>query len=146
MDKEVAKALAQAAWDARRFSYCPYSGYQVGAALLTKGGQIYTGCNIESASYSPTNCAERTALFKAVSQGEREFAAIAVCGGNADGSPDGGDGYAAPCGVCRQMLLEFCSPEDFVILLVKDLEHGLRTYTLGELLPHGFGPGMLKKG
>ena len=125
--------LMKAAEDARRFSYMPYSHFAVGAALLSRSGRVYTGCNIESASFSPTNCAERTALFKAVSEGERDFAALAVTGG-----PAGKPGvFCAPCGVCRQMLSEFCTPEMPVILGAVDK---LQVYTLGELLPLAFGP------
>ena len=131
----VGQALA-----AMKFAYVPYSGFTVGAALLTKSGKVYLGCNIENAAYGPSNCAERTAIFKAVSEGEREFAAIAVVGGK--------DGNAAdifpPCGVCRQVMMEFCDPETFQIILATDLEH-YDIYTLKELLPLGFGPGNLKE-
>ena len=129
--------LMRLAEDARAYSYTPYSNFAVGAALLTKSGKVYTGCNIESASYTPTNCAERTAVFKAVSEGEREFAAIAVIGG-----PAGEKGrFCAPCGVCRQVLREFCEP-DFRILLGTTDE--VQAYTLEELLPTSFGPSDLK--
>ena len=100
------------------FSYTPYSGFKGGAALLTKKGEIYTGCNIENASYTPTNCAERTAIFKAVSEGVRDFQAICIVGGK-DGVPTE---YAAPCGVCRQVMMEFCDPETFQIILAVDKE------------------------
>lgn len=116
---------------AREMSYSPYSGFCVGAALLTKGGKVYTGCNIESASFSPTNCAERTAVFKAVSEGEREFTAIAVVGGKR-GAPAG---FCPPCGVCRQVLAEFC-PKDLKILL--GTAENFRAYTLEQLLPLSF--------
>ncbi len=120
------------------FSYTPYSGFKVGAALLTKKGEIYTGCNIENASYTPTNCAERTAIFKAVSEGVRDFQAICIVGGK--------DGvlteYAAPCGVCRQVMMEFCDPETFQIILAVDKEK-YDIFTLNELLPLGFGPSNL---
>ncbi len=129
--------LMRLAEDARSYSYVPYSHFAVGAALLTKDGRVYTGCNIENASYTPTNCAERTALFKAVSEGEREFAAIAVIGG-----PAGEKGrFCAPCGVCRQVLREFCAP-DFRILLGS--VDKVQAYTLEELLPTSFGPSDLK--
>ena len=129
--------LMRLAEDARAYSYTPYSNFAVGAALLTKSGKVYTGCNIESASYTPTNCAERTAVFKAVSEGERDFAAIAVIGG-----PAGEKGrFCAPCGVCRQVLREFCEP-DFRILLGTTDE--VQVYTLEELLPTSFGPSDLK--
>jgi cytidine deaminase len=126
--------LAQAAVDAKATSYAPYSNFNVGAALLTKSGKVYTGCNIESASYSPTNCAERTALFKAVSEGERAFAAIAIAGSPAGKAPD----YCYPCGVCRQMLKEFVL-DDLVVIIAKTAED-FRVHTFGELFPHGFGP------
>ena len=125
--------LIDSAIEAMARSYAPYSGYNVGAALLTKSGKVYLGCNIENAAFTPTNCAERTAFFKAVSEGEREFAAIAIVGGK------GGviKGAAAPCGVCRQVMMEFCDPDEFVILLGK--ADGHEQYTLRELLPLGFG-------
>ena len=126
--------LMRLAEEARAFSYTPYSHFAVGAALLTKDGKVYTGCNIESASYTPTNCAERTAVFKAVSEGEREFATIAVIGG-----PAGEKGkFCAPCGVCRQVLREFCEPNTFRILLGTTEE--VQVFTLNDLLPTSFGP------
>ena len=132
MDK---KKLIEAALEAREHSYSPYSHYMVGAALLTKSGKIYQGCNIENAAYTPTNCAERTAFFTAVYEGEREFAAIAVAG-----SPEGPcTGYAAPCGVCRQVMMEFCNPKEFIIIVAKSVEEYVE-YTLEEMLPMGFGP------
>lgn len=119
-------------------AYVPYSKYQVGAALLTKAGKVYKGCNIENASYTPTNCAERTAFFKAVSEGEREFAAIAIVGGYAGVLT----GYAYPCGVCRQVMMEFCDPKEFrVITAVSEEEYIDKT--LEEMLPYGFGPSSL---
>lgn len=134
MDTEYQK-LIEAALTARQASYSPYSGYQVGAALLTEEGTVYTGCNIENAAYSPTVCAERTAFFKAVSQGERRFRAIAIAG-----SPGGPVTQLAwPCGVCRQVMMEFCDPDTFVVLAAKSKED-YRIRTLGELLPEGFGP------
>ena len=129
------KELIRLALEARKAAYVPYSGFKVGAALLTKEGKVYKGCNIENAGYTPTNCAERTAFFKAVSEGEREFAAIAIVGGKGD-LPDN---YAYPCGVCRQVLQEFCDPETFQIILAKS-ETDYRIYKLKELLPLGFGP------
>ena len=129
------KELIRQALKAREMAYVPYSGFKVGAALLTKEGKVYKGCNIENAGYTPTNCAERTAFFKAVSEGEREFAAIAIVGGKGD-LPDN---YAYPCGVCRQVMREFCNPETFQIILAKS-ETEYRTYKLKELLPLGFGP------
>ena len=130
--------LMQLAEDARAFSYTPYSHFAVGAALLTSGGKVYTGCNIENASYTPTICAERTAVFKAVSEGERDFAAIAIIGG-----PAGEKGrFCSPCGVCRQVLREFCEPETFRVLLGTTDE--VQAYTLADLLPTSFGPLDLK--
>lgn len=127
----IASALAQ-----RTLAYAPYSHFQVGAALLAKNGAIYTGCNIENAAYTPTNCAERTAFFKAVSEGVRDFAAIAIVGGAEGEAPTA---YTAPCGVCRQVMQEFCAPDDFVIVLARS-EDDYRLMTLRELLPEGFGP------
>ena len=117
------------------FAYAPYSGFQVGAALLTKEGKMYTGCNIENAAYSSTNCAERTAFFKAVSEGERQFQAICIVGGKNGVLTD----YTAPCGVCRQVMMEFCNPDSFQIILAKDRET-YKIFSLRELLPMGFGP------
>lgn len=131
----VKKALA-----ARQKSYSPYSKYRVGAALLTCEGRIYTGCNIENAAYTPTNCAERTAFFKAVSEGERHFRAIAIVG-----SPAGEiTQFAWPCGVCRQVMMEFCDPEEFVVITAKS-EREFSVKKLKELLPEGFGPANLAK-
>ncbi len=131
------KSLIRAAVKARGFSYSPYSGFMVGAALLARSGKAYTGCNVENAALGPGDCAERTAFVKAVSEGEREFSAIAVAGWPRGGEP----GFAYPCGVCRQIMAEFCGP-DFIILTAKSPEE-YETYTLGELLPHGFGPASL---
>ena len=135
------KALIREAAAARNMSYSPYSGFMVGAALLGKSGKVYRGCNIENAGYSPSNCAERTAFFKAVSEGEREFAAIAVVGGPRDSQALG---YAHPCGVCRQVMMEFCSPESFRVIVGTSGED-FAVYTLAELLPHGFGPQQLQQ-
>lgn len=132
-------ALIRAAFKILPMAYAPYSHFHVGAALLGKSGNIYTGINIENASYTPTNCAERTAFFKAVSHGEKEFKAIAVCGGR-DGIVDS---YVFPCGVCRQVMREFCRPEDFIIYIAKSPKD-YREYKLKELLPYGFGPEDLK--
>lgn len=133
------RELIRKAIEARRLSYSPYSHYQVGAALLADGGQIITGCNIENAAYGPTNCAERTAFFKAVSEGIRDFKAIAIVG-----SPAGDEitQYAFPCGVCRQVMMEFCDPETFQVIVAKS-EEDYRVMTLRELLPEGFGRGNL---
>ena len=135
MDKKLAEEMIEPAIGQLQYSYTPYSGFKVGAALLTKDGKFYTGCNIENAAFTPTNCAERTAFFKAVSEGEREFRAICIVGGK--------DGvlteYAAPCGVCRQVMMEFCDPETFQIILATGKEQ-YEIFTLKELLPQGFGP------
>ena len=135
------EALVSAALKARKQAYAPYSHWTVGAALFTKDGKIYEGCNIENAAYTPTNCAERTAFFKAVSEGAREFAAIAIVGGADTKEPES---ICAPCGVCRQVMMEFCDPDTFrVILGTKD---GVQvSQTLKELLPYGFGPDTLKE-
>lgn len=127
--------LAAEAIKARRYSYCPYSGFAVGAALLTEEGKIYRGCNIESVSHTPTVCAERTAFFKAVSEGEGQFAAIAVTAGNKElGAPL--PEYVAPCGVCRQVMAEFCG-RDFKVILARS-EEDYKVYTLEEILPLAF--------
>jgi len=118
--------------DAMTRAYAPYSRFQVGAALLGRSGRVYTGCNVENAAYGPSNCAERTAVFKAVSEGERDFSAIAVVGG-----PQGIiRSFCPPCGVCRQVLREFCGPE-FPIYLC-DAEGRVKTLTLDALLPESF--------
>lgn len=135
MEVERVKELIRAAIEAQKYSYSPYSNFQVGAALLTKEGKIYTGCNIESASYTPTCCAERTAFSKAVSEGEREFKAIAIVG-NPKGKQDQRE-YCAPCGVCRQVMAEFCELKTFEIVVAKS-EEDYRTYTLDEILPLAF--------
>ncbi len=133
-EKELVEKLIEIAIRQLDFSYAPYSGFKVGAALLTQEGEIYTGCNIENAAFSPTNCAERTAIFKAVSEGKREFKAICIVGGK--------DGvlteYAAPCGVCRQVMMEFCDPDTFQVILAVGKEK-YDIFTLNELLPMGFG-------
>ena len=133
--------LIRAALEARKRSYSPYSGFQVGAALLARDGRIFTGCNIENAGYSSTICAERTAIFKAVSEGVRNFAAIAIAGGPGEGEQLQ---YCAPCGDCRQVMMEYFDPETFQIILGKSQED-YRQYTLKELLPLGFGPENLGK-
>ncbi len=131
--KKQKNDLAKSAVKAMQYSYSPYSGCTVGAALLAENGEIYTGCNIENAAFSPTNCAERTAVFKAVSEGVTRFTAIAVAGGK-NGVVEG---EFPPCGVCRQVLMEFCDPQTFKVLLVS--KDGYREVTLAELLPYGFG-------
>ncbi|MBO5420882.1 MAG: cytidine deaminase [Clostridia bacterium] len=127
MNKNELVALAL---EARENSYSPYSGFKVGAALLTKNGRVYKGCNIENGAFSPTNCAERTAVFSAVSDGEKDFSAIAVVGGAEEINA-----FCPPCGVCRQVLSEFCNA-DFEIHLFNGEE--IKTFTLGELLPEVF--------
>ncbi len=136
MEKREAwkQELIQNAMEARNRAYVPYSGFSVGAALLAYSGRIYQGCNVENASFGATNCAERTAFFKAVSEGEREFKAIAITGGKALTEPSD---YAYPCGVCRQVMQEFCD-KDFTVLVAKSAEE-YKEYTLLQLLPHGFG-------
>lgn len=123
--------LMTEAQKARENSYSPYSHFRVGAALLTKSGKVYTGCNIENAAYSATNCAERTAIFKAVSEGERDFEAIAIVGGKEGEAAR----FCAPCGVCRQVMAEFC-PNDFKIIL--GCAEKFEVYPLGQLLPLSF--------
>lgn len=140
MEKAKIQELIDIAIAQLSYSYTPYSHFKVGAALLGKNGQIYTGCNIENAAYTPTNCAERTAFFKAVSEGEREFEAICIVGGPEGKLTD----YAPPCGVCRQVMMEFCSPKEFQIILAKGKED-YKIYRLEELLPRGFGPENLEE-
>ena len=125
------KELINKAYEAMQRSYSPYSGFKVGAALLTSGGEIYTGCNIENSAYSPTCCAERTAFFKAVSEGKRDFKAIAIVGGKNGEVTD----YCYPCGVCRQVMAEFCD-RDFEIITA--CPEGIKSYSLKELLPEAF--------
>lgn len=137
MDK---KELVKLAYEAQKFSYSPYSGFQVGAALLAKSGKVYLGCNIENAAFSPTNCAERTAFFKAVSEGEKEFEAIAVVGNKKGAEKDKWE-FCTPCGVCRQVMLEFVNPDEFMIILGKAEE--MKVFTLKELLPESFSPSMV---
>lgn len=138
MEKELIRELIKEAFEAQKMSYIPYSGYAVGAALLTEQGKIYRGCNIENAAFTPTNCAERTAFFKAVSEGERNFRAIAIVGCK-EGEKPSMETLCTPCGVCRQVMREFCNPKSFqVILAVSDEEYVV--LALEELLPMGFGP------
>ena len=131
--------LLRKAKEGREHAYAPYSHFKVGAALLTKSGRIFTGCNVENAAYSPGNCAERTAVFKAVSEGEREFAALCIIGGAEAGCLE----LCPPCGVCRQVLMEFCDPARFPVILATE-DGRWEIHTLEELLPLGFGPGNLK--
>ncbi|MCR5670805.1 MAG: cytidine deaminase [Butyrivibrio sp.] len=135
MEISEIKKLIETALDMRNYSYTPYSHFNVGAALLSKDGRIFTGCNIENASYTPTNCAERTAFFKAVSEGVKEFKAIAITGG-----PDGATEleYCPPCGVCRQVMSEFCN-DDFEVIVAKSVDD-YKVMNLTETLPLRFGP------
>ncbi len=138
LSESLIKEMIHVAIEQLANAYVPYSGFRVGAALLAKNGTMYTGCNIENAAYTPTNCAERTAFFKAVSEGVRQFDAICIVGGK--------DGvlteYAAPCGVCRQVMMEFCNPDTFQIILAVS-EENYDVFTLRQLLPEGFGPNNL---
>ena len=132
--------MIRSAIEARKKAYTPYSGYKVGAAVLTSELRIYTGCNIENASYTPTICAERTAISKAVSEGWRKLKAIAVVG-----SPEGDtiSQFAFPCGVCRQVMREFSDPQEFLVITAKS-EQDYKVYRLCQLLPESFGPENLK--
>ena len=140
LEKSMISKLIETAMEQLKFSYTPYSNFKVGASLLTKNGQIYTGCNIENAAYTPSNCAERTAFFKAVSEGERKFSAICIVGGMNGIAVE----YTAPCGVCRQVMMEFCQPETFQIILAVD-EENYKVCSLRELFPFGFGPDNLQE-
>ena len=139
MERAKIKSLIETAIRQMEFSYVPYSHFRVGAALLAENGTVFTGCNIENAAYTPCNCAERTAFFKAVSEGIHDFQAICVVGGM--------DGVLTeltpPCGVCRQVMMEFCNPETFEIILATSPEQ-YQIFLLKELVPMGFGPGNLK--
>lgn len=140
MTEQLVKQLIARAFDGLDSSYAPYSRFQVSAALLCRDGTVYTGNNIENASYSATVCAERTAFFHAVKEGKREFEAIVICGGRDGAVTD----YCAPCGVCRQVMREFCDPRTFQIILPKTLTD-YKSYTLEQLLPESFGPGNLNR-
>ncbi len=129
------KELVNLALQARERAYVPYSNFMVGAALLTKSGKVYTGCNIENAAYTPTNCAERTAFFKAISEGDVNFDKIAIVGGPREGIVK----HTYPCAVCRQVMIEFCDPKEFKVIVAIDADD-YREHTLEELLPYGFGP------
>lgn len=136
MTEQEIKTLIREAVEARKMAYTPYSHYRVGAALLAQSGEIIKGCNIENAAYTPTNCAERTAFFKAVSEGICKFKAIAIVG-----SPEGEEitQYSYPCGVCRQVMMEFCNPENFQVIVARS-EKDYKCMTLKDFLPCGFGP------
>ncbi len=138
METSKIKELIGIAIQQLKFSYTPYSNFKVGAALLAENGSVYTGCNIENAAYTPCNCAERTAFFKAISEGVHNFQAICVVGGKNGELTE----YAAPCGVCRQVMMEFCNPETFEIILAVDPEH-YQVFRLKELMPMGFVPANL---
>lgn len=137
----TAQELIEEAKKAQGYSYSPYSEYMVGAALITKSGKVFHGCNIENAAYTPCNCAERTAFFKAVSQGEKDFDAIAIVGNKKDTPLKKGE-FCTPCGVCRQVMAEFCNPKTFTIIVTDGFE--IKEYLLQELLPLSFGPDNLK--
>ena len=130
------KLLIEKAKEAMKNAYVPYSKFKVGAAIVCKDGSVYTGCNIENATYGATICAERTAIFKAVSEGQKEFSAIAIVGGKNGAKEDEAE-YCAPCGVCRQVMMEFCDPKTFKVYLAKT-EDDYIEYTLEEILPLGF--------
>jgi cytidine deaminase len=138
VSRSVIKNLIREAITAMEHAYTPYSDFKVGSALLTAKQKIYTGCNIENASFTPTNCAERTAFFKAISEGEKDFAAIAIVGGKDGVISD----YCPPCGVCRQVIREFVDPRRFIVILAKS-EDDYLVYFLEELLPMSFGPEFL---
>ena len=140
MTEELKIKLFNEAKNMLNFSYTPYSNFKVGAALLSESGKIFTGCNIENAAYGPSNCSERTAFFKAVSEGVLKFKAIMVIGGPGGIIKD----YCPPCGVCRQVMMEFCNPETFSIFLAKS-ETDIIEYKLKDLLPLGFGNSDLQK-
>ena len=143
MEKEQIQSLIDAAIAMLDFAYVPYSHFKVGAALLAEDGRVYTGCNIENAAFTPTNCAERTAFFKAVSEGKRRFKAVAIVGGPAEKEPET---LCSPCGVCRQVMMEFCCPQDFLVILGR-ADLSFEEYRLCELLPLGFaGDGVKKSG
>ena len=135
---EEAVLLMKKAQEVRKNAYTPYSHFAVGAALLGSDGVIYTGCNVENAAYSPGNCAERTAVFKAVSEGCKRFEAVAVVGAKEEEVPQAGAAVCSPCGVCRQVLREFCDEKTFRVYLTDGVS--LFCYTLEELLPLSFGP------
>ncbi len=132
--------LIQAALDCLENSYAPYSGYNVSAAVLCSSGKVYTGVNVENASYPAGICAERNAISHAVACGEKELTAIAIVGG-ADFTPSD---YCPPCGICRQVMREFCDPEKLVVIFARSVTN-YKEMTLGQLLPESFGPQMLGK-
>lgn len=131
------KSLIKEAMEAKEMAYAPYSHFRVGAALLTKSGKVYRGCNIENAAFTPTNCAERTAFFKAISEGEKEFQSIAI---NGDA-----DDYLFPCGVCRQVMVEFCDLKTFEVIVAIN-EKDYKVFTLEQLMPGVFNAEEMAKG
>ncbi len=137
-EKELEIELINKAFEAQKFSYSPYSNFCVGAALLSKNGNIYTGCNIENAAFTPTSCAERTAFCKAVSEGVKDFTAIAIVG-NQKGQQREKNNYCTPCGVCRQVMAEFCDINEFKIILANSIDD-YKVFSLGEILPLTFTP------
>ena len=139
MEKAEIQALIREAFEGQKFAYVPYSRFHVGAALRARDGRVFKGCNIENAGYTPTICAERTALFKAVSEGVREFDAIAIVGSKVG---EKNTLVTGPCGVCRQALYEFGGPK-LTVIMAKD-ENDYIVTTLGDLLPYGFGPANLE--
>ncbi len=139
MDYKLKCDLAAAAIKAKKSAYAPYSHFYVGAAALSEDGEIYEGCNIENAAFGAGICAERAAVFKAVSDGKRKISAIAVAGSLEGSSPD----YCYPCGICLQVLMEFCNPRDLNVIVAKSSED-FKEYRLVDLLPFGFGPESLK--
>ena len=139
MNKLPIPEMIQRAFSALPFAYAPYSHFKVGAALLTEDGEVYTGCNIENAAFGPGNCAERTAIFKAVSEGKRDFLAICIVNENRDGGHD----FCPPCGVCRQVMAEFCDPKHFRSSWQK-ARNIIRFIHWQSFSPEGFGPGYLK--
>ena len=143
IEADIQEKLVHAALHARKNSYAPYSHYRVGAAILTEDGTVFEGCNIENATYGATNCAERTAAFKAVSEGHRTFRMIAIAGGP-DGYETDFPDYAYPCGICRQVLREFSDPKEMIVLVVRSVTD-VAVHTLEDLLPNSFGPDHLKE-
>ncbi|HKL99243.1 MAG TPA: cytidine deaminase [Mobilitalea sp.] len=135
VSRSVVKNLIREAMEGIKQAYTPYSNFWVGSALLTSHQKVYTGCNIENAAYGATNCAERTAFYKAISEGEKQFAAIAIVGGKNGMILD----YCPPCGICRQVMREFVDPSKFLVILAKS-EDDYLLFFLEELLPMGFGP------
>lgn len=140
INTDTIKNMINLAIEQIKYSYAPYSDFKVGAVLMSKTGKLYTGCNIENAAYTPTNCAERTAFFKAISQGEREFMGICIVGGKGGKIEE----MTAPCGVCRQVMMEFCNSESFEIILAVN-ENNYKIFKLKEILPLGFGPENIRR-